>query len=392
VVASGSARFAGVVTTAELVAEGASASQIRRLVRRGALMRLGYGTYAPTALVAAEAPGWAREHAVRVAAALAVTGPGAVASHHSAALIHGLDMLGRVQGEFVAVTRAPGGSSSRTGREGIRLHIAALPAWHLSVRRGTPVTSLARTVADLARASSFPAGVVVADSALRAGQVSKAELDLCLTHCAGWPGIQNARRVAAFADARSESVLESISRVTFHEHGLPPPGLQAWVGADDEIIGRADFLWRAYRTVGRLTARSSTPTRLARWPSSNGTPGYVRRASRSCTSPGRRSPGRPIRWSPRSGQRSSAAPPADRHAWLAAVDGAPAKQRSSAAPPANRYPAVRSAACPRIRSAACPRTSGLRRPAAREPPCSPRRPFPRRAGRRPSCCPRRRPP
>jgi hypothetical protein len=213
-------------------------------------MRLGYGTYAPTALVAAEAPGWAREHAVRIAAALAVTGPGAVASHHSAAQIHGLDMLGRVQGEFVAVTRAPGGSSSRTGREGIRLHIAALPAWHLSVRRGIPVTSLARTVADLARASSFPAGVVVADSALRTGQVTKAELDSCLTHCAGWPGIQNARRVAAFADARSESVLESISRVTFHEHGLPPPGLQAWVGADDEIIGRADFLWRAYRTVG----------------------------------------------------------------------------------------------------------------------------------------------
>jgi len=54
----------------------------------------------------------------------------------------------------------------------------------------------------------------------------------------------------AFADGRAESVLESISRVAFDELGLPPPGLQAWVGDEDEIIGRADFLWRAYRTVG----------------------------------------------------------------------------------------------------------------------------------------------
>jgi very-short-patch-repair endonuclease len=36
----------------------------------------------------------------------------------------------------------------------------------------------------------------------------------------------------------------------FHDHGLPPPDLQAWVGDEDNIIGRADFLWRAYRTVG----------------------------------------------------------------------------------------------------------------------------------------------
>jgi uncharacterized protein DUF559 len=223
---------------------------VRRLVRQGALLRLSYGTYAPAALVAAEAPGQVREHALRVAAALAVSGPGAVASHHSAALIHGLDMLGRVPRELVAVTRPLGGTSTRTGRQWVRLHLAALPLEHLSVRRGIPVTSPARTVVDLARASSFSAGVVVADSALRARHVSKAELDLCMTHCAGWPGIRSARRVAAFADARSESVLESIARVVFHDHGLPPPDLQAWVGDEDEMIGRADFLWRAYRTIG----------------------------------------------------------------------------------------------------------------------------------------------
>jgi len=238
------------MTTAELAAAGVSRGQLRRLVQRGTWLRLAHGVFAPAELVAQQTDDRAGEHAVRVAAALAISHPGATVSHHSAALIHALDLLGRKLGETVALTRPPGAAGCRTGGPGIRIHIAALPAGHVVTRRGLPVTTAARTVVDLARASSFPAGVVAADSALRSRQASKADLDLCITACAGWPGIQNARRVAAFADARSESVLESISRVAFHELGLPPPDPQAWVGSEDEVIGRADFLWRAYRTVG----------------------------------------------------------------------------------------------------------------------------------------------
>ncbi len=243
-------RLAGVMTTAELAAAGVSRGQLRRLVRRGAWRRLAHGVFAPAEAVAAEAGDPADKHAVRVAAALAVSALDAVASHHSAAAIHALELLGRRSGETVALTRPPGTAGCRTGGPGICLHIAALPAGHVISRRGLPVTSVARTVVDLARASSFRAGVVAADSALRGRQTSKADLDLCITACAGWPGIQNARRVIAFADGRAESVLESISRVAFADLGLPPPDLQAWVGDKDEIIGRADFLWRTYRTVG----------------------------------------------------------------------------------------------------------------------------------------------
>ena len=64
------------------------------------------------------------------------------------------------------------------------------------------------------------------------------------------PGLQRARDVTAFSDARSESVLESLSRAVFHQAGLPPPDLQVWVGDDGEVIGRVDFLWRRYRTIG----------------------------------------------------------------------------------------------------------------------------------------------
>ena len=194
---------------------------------------------------------------------MAVSGPGVVASHHSAALIHALELLGRSPGETVALTRSPGTAGCRTGGPGIRIHMAALPARHVITRRGLPVTSVARTVVDLARASSFRAGVVAADSALRSRQASKADLELCITTCARWPGIQNARRVVAFTDGRAESVLESISRVAFDDLGLPPPDLQAWVGDEDEIIGRADFLWRAYRTVGEADGalKYADPTR-----------------------------------------------------------------------------------------------------------------------------------
>jgi hypothetical protein len=112
-----------------------------------------------------------------------------------------------------------------------------------------PVTSVGRTVVDLARTLSFAEGVAVADSALRTGQTSREELDTVLARCARWPGCQRARQVAAFADPRAESVLESISRAAFHELGLPPPELQVWVGGEEVIVGRVDFLWRKYRTI-----------------------------------------------------------------------------------------------------------------------------------------------
>jgi hypothetical protein len=112
-----------------------------------------------------------------------------------------------------------------------------------------PVTSVARTVVDVARTSSFAAGVITTDSALRGQRVTRAGLESVIQACPRWPGIAGAREVAAFADGRSESALESLARALFHQHGLPAPDLQVWVG-DDEVIGRVDFLWQAYRTVG----------------------------------------------------------------------------------------------------------------------------------------------
>ena len=129
------------------------------------------------------------------------------------------------------------------------LHVAALPADQLTALRGVRLTTVARTVIDLARCLPFDEAVAVADSALYRGMTTRAELDAVLARCARWPGIQQARRVAGFADQRAESVLESLGRVAFQRAGLPPPDLQAWVGDEGEVIGRVDFLWRQYATI-----------------------------------------------------------------------------------------------------------------------------------------------
>ena len=116
-------RLAGVATAAELMATGMSRGQLRRLVQRGAWLRLAHGVFAPAGLVAAAAGDAAGKHAVRVAAVLALTGPGAVASHHGAALIHGMDVLGRHQvarpGDGQDQNRVPAWLGS-LGQHGIR--------------------------------------------------------------------------------------------------------------------------------------------------------------------------------------------------------------------------------------------------------------------------------
>jgi hypothetical protein len=242
------AGLSGVATRSELAAVGISEAELRRQLRRGAVVPVRRGAYALPELVAAVAGDPARQHALAAAAAARRAGGGAAASHHSAAIIHGLELLAAPDSAVVALTRSPRGSRSRSDRAGAVVHIADLPPAHVTSRHGVLVTTVARTVTDLARALPFADGVVVADAALHAKKTARPELGSVLAACARWPGVRRAERVTAFSDHRAESVLESVARVAFYEHGLPAPGIAAWVG-DDEQIGRADFFWPEHRTV-----------------------------------------------------------------------------------------------------------------------------------------------
>jgi hypothetical protein len=176
----------------------------------------------------------------------------AVVSHTSAALLHGLPVfsggLGRVQ-----LTRA--GSPGGKNRGHISMHAAPLDDTEIVVVNGMLVTSLARTVVDVARSSCFEHAVMTGDAALSRG-LTQAELHICLTRSHRRPGMANARRVAAFIDGRSESPGESLSRVALHAAGIAKPELQLEVFDDDGLLlGRSDFGWPEHRTLGEFDGR-----------------------------------------------------------------------------------------------------------------------------------------
>jgi hypothetical protein len=214
----------------------------------GELVQLRRGVYATRGAVQWAASDPVRRHVLHLLAARATTGPAAVASYHSAARLHRLDLLHALPDDRVTLTVPPSRRWERARSSSIVFHAAELPREHLASRYDIPVTTAARTVADLARTLPFTDAVVVADSALRAEAVTKPGLRAVLDGCGRWPGVRQARRVVEFADERAESPLESAARVVFDQFGLDPPELQATVFTARDAF-RVDFLWRAQSLV-----------------------------------------------------------------------------------------------------------------------------------------------
>lgn len=118
---------------------------------------------------------------------------------------------------------------------------------------GFAVTSVARTLVDLARSVPFEEAVVLADGALFARLVGPAELAAAQERASRWRGGPAALRAVSFADGRAESPGESRSRVAIWRAGLPPPVLQLEVrSASGRFLGRADFGWPKLATVGEF--------------------------------------------------------------------------------------------------------------------------------------------
>jgi predicted transcriptional regulator of viral defense system len=239
----------GVAPVSAWLASGLSERQLARRVSTGELVRIRHGIYARASLVEEATQDQGLAHALHVAGVIG-KGKEMIASHQSAAMMRGLDQMQRPLDGTVTVTVPPGARSGPYRRAGVVRHGAELPAAHVSTLFGLPVTTAARTVADIARSASFMEGVVVADSALHQRWASKTELRRVLVVCDRWPGASAARAVVGFANGLSESVLESCARVVFHERGLPPPELQIPVFDEKgSPIARVDFLWREHGVV-----------------------------------------------------------------------------------------------------------------------------------------------
>jgi len=183
-----------------------------------------------------------------------------VVSHESAAALHGLPVLGSwPQQVHVTIGRSNGGKS----RGAIIKHSVEIRDDDVTTVAGLRVTSVARTVIDLAATANFMNAVVAADHALHLDRWGKRE-PLCTPASINaalerrLPARAHARisRVIAFAIGQSDSPLESVSRVNMHTVGFPHPVFQQRFSDYQGLIGFSEFYWPEYKLVGEADGRS----------------------------------------------------------------------------------------------------------------------------------------
>jgi very-short-patch-repair endonuclease len=191
-------------------------------------------------------------HVLRVRAAMLRLKPPVAVSHLSTAAVDGIDLLDPDL-SMLHVTSSNIGSS-RTDA-GIHHHRASLPAGDVRQASGLVLTTVSRTIVDLAREATFEQGLVAAEYALNHGLVTREDLLATHTRCLDWPGSRNAGRVIQFASDKSESPGESLARVAFEAVGLPAPKQQVKLYDRQGLIGVVDFLWDEQSTIGEFDGR-----------------------------------------------------------------------------------------------------------------------------------------
>ena len=202
----------GLVTTAQARSLGVSAQAVARLTNQGALERVTQGVYRvtgapPSPLDDLRAAWLALEPARRLAERLRDERP-AVVSHRSAAAIHELGDLEADESEFTSVER------KQTRRPDLRIHRGQVDTGEWTVVDGLPVTTVIRTVADLAAAhiDGGHLASVVRDALIRR-QVDDQQLAAALRRYAHRYGARTGSGEALLSRLLQESgVSESIER------------------------------------------------------------------------------------------------------------------------------------------------------------------------------------
>ena len=233
------------VTSDQLLARGITSQSINRAVKSGDLIRLRPGFYVEGR---ARDLGRRERHLLSILAAdAALDAP--VFSHSSAALLHGLPDWGLPLRRVAVCEDGPTPRSRTTSLTTFRT--APGLSDEVMTVNGLRVTTPARTVTDIAISTPRDASVAVADAALYGEIVTRDALDESLRRSAGRRGIRRARQSLSVVDGRSESVAESLSRLTFHDFGLPEPEPQVDIFTSRGVrVARVDFLWREFGVIG----------------------------------------------------------------------------------------------------------------------------------------------
>ncbi|WP_354698894.1 hypothetical protein DSM112329_04592 [Paraconexibacter sp. AEG42_29] len=201
----------GRITWAELRKAGVSESQIRRLCGRGWLVREHRGVY----LVGHKQ----RPREATFASALLTMGDDATLSFHAAGAQWEV-LRGAVR---TTVTIPPG--TRRRGRPTITVHRAELPPEHVTIHRGLRVTTLVRTLLDLAAVLPLSRLERVFEQAQVLHKLDPDELAAEVLCRRGYRGTPNLRAVleGAVDPAAVASVLELRFLRLCDAYGIPRP-------------------------------------------------------------------------------------------------------------------------------------------------------------------------
>lgn len=238
---------------------GISSRILAKGVESGQLIKLRHGWYCRTPAADESQTAAMRR---RIGVALEQRPETTLASHASAALLHGLPLIGDARSTQVHLTRSvPNGGKST---QGLVQHTSPTPARAVEVD-GIRATTVPRTVVDIARTSGFTAGVCAADAALRTGLTTLSELAEEVERHRGRTGVGTARAVAGFADGLSGSPGESISRCLISNwEEIPTPRLQhEFRDVNGRFVARTDFDWEG-RLVGEFDGYTKYTGRLLR--------------------------------------------------------------------------------------------------------------------------------
>ncbi len=238
----------GLIRRARALDLGISDDRLAAAVKHGELLRVAPGAFTVPPVPDPAAPWRAEQETYRLACIAAATAGHAgelPLSHQSAAAVHGLPLLDPDRSRVHVTLPGAAGGSLRPGRH---RHTGPLAADEVVVVDGVPVTSLRRTVADIARTGTFAQALTAVDGGLRRG-LTKDELRAALDGRAT-TGVRTARSAVRYGDRLSESVGESWSRAQMIGAGLPLPTLQR-VYVLDGAEFRVDFDWEG-RLVGEF--------------------------------------------------------------------------------------------------------------------------------------------
>jgi hypothetical protein len=238
-----------IILTSQLISQGFTPTEIEQSQRRGRLTRVRPGAYTAAPDEALDA---ADRHRQLIEATIPQLSAEATLSYTSAAVLHGLPVWADDLRTVHLTRPRTGGGGKR--RSWVTMHAQPLDPADVTIVDGIAVTSLERTIFDLARTLSYERSVAAGDRALALGMAMDVLAEM-LDRGRRWQGINQARRTAAFIDGRAESAGESVSRVRCAQFGLPAPQPQLAVLLPNQTTVYGDLGWPEFMTIGEFDGR-----------------------------------------------------------------------------------------------------------------------------------------